>query len=110
MNVSVSLLARCDGELAQHGEKFSVHSVTNSDGKLRCIMKSQTSHGKRLEELSLVTRDYFLHFRQGSSLEGIQTSTVSWKIGGRFVPFGTPGHCQGYNVIVAPNENRKHLL
>ena len=62
MNLRVSLLARCDGELAQHSEKFSVHTVTNSYGKLRCIMKSQTSHRKRLEECSLVTKDYFLHF------------------------------------------------
>lgn len=95
MNLRVSLLAQCDGELAQHGEKFSVHTVTNSYG----IMKSQTSHGKRLEERSLVTRDYFLHFQQGSSLEGIQTSTVSSKVKKHFVQFGIPGHWQGYNII-----------
>lgn len=39
--------------------------------------------GKRLEEPSLVTREYFLHFSveggQGRSLEGIQTSSVRLK-------------------------------
>lgn len=78
VNLKVSLLTRCDGE------KFSVRTGTNSYRKVHCTMKSQTSHGKTLEEHSLVAREYFFHFsvegRQGSSLEGIQTSTLSWKL------------------------------
>lgn len=62
MNLKVSLLAGGDGQLAQHGEKFSGHTVTNSYGKLRCVVKSQTSHGKRLEKCCLATRDSFLRF------------------------------------------------
>lgn len=76
VNFKVNLLTRCDREFAQHSEKFSVHTVTNSYGKV------YTSHGKRLEEHSLVTREYILHFSvegaQGRSLEGIQTSTLRW--------------------------------
>lgn len=77
-NLKVSLLTRCNGE------KFSVSTGTNSYRKVHCMMKSQTSHEKTLEEHSLLTREYFFHFsvevRQGSSLEGIQTSTLGWKL------------------------------
>jgi len=48
-------------------------------------MKSQSSHGKLLEEHSPVTKDYFLHFWKGNSLEGIQKNTVIWKVKKKFV-------------------------
>lgn len=85
MSLGVSLLTRCDGERVQHSEKFSAYTVTNICSELCCIMKSQTSYGKWLEEHFLVTRDYFLNFQHGSTLEGIQASIVSWKVKEHFV-------------------------
>lgn len=102
VSLGVGLLVRCDRAHNAQGDVYS----TNSCGKLHWVIKSQSSPEKMLENHSLVTKDYFLHFWQESSLEGIQTSILMWKVKEHFVQSGIPGHCQGYNISVALNENQ----
>lgn len=109
VNLKVSLLTRCDREFTQHSEKFPVHTVTNSYGKDHCTMKSQTGHGKRLEEQTLITREMFPPFlcggRTGEVPGGHSDKHCEMEVKENFVWYDIPGHCQGYNKIVAPNEN-----